>query len=144
MNYKGLVISVSSRCLKLLWQSCLCLDSNENKQTCDSTRKRKPLSARIIKQLFLLLCTLVLGVEPTHCRFCLAPAAMAGMFAALPQPQPGATEGSRELGCLGWEEVWRTRMQHQPPPHRTIRQIIVIMLRDIFWIAHKFLWIKLP
>lgn len=104
MNYKGLVISVSSRCLKLLWQSCLCLDSSENKQTRERTRKGKPLSTRIIKQFFLLLCTLVLGVESTHCRFCLAPEAMVGMFAALPQPQPRAAEGSRNLGCLGWEE----------------------------------------
>lgn len=100
MNYKGLVISVSSRCLKLLWQSCLCLDSSENKQTCEGTRKRKPLSTRIIKQFFLLLCTLVLGVESAHCRFCLAPEAVAAMFAA----QPRAAEGSRELGCLAWEE----------------------------------------
>lgn len=47
---------------------------------------------------------LVLVVESTLCRFCLAPEAMAGMFAALPQPQPRAAEGSRGLGCLGWEE----------------------------------------
>lgn len=50
------------------------------------------------------MCTLVLGVESKHCRFCLALEAVAGMFAALLQPQPRAGEGSRELGCLGWEE----------------------------------------
>lgn len=35
----------------------------------------------------------------------MAPAALAGAFAALPQPQPqpGAAEGGREMGCLGWE-----------------------------------------
>jgi len=59
MNYKGPVVLVSSRCLNLSWQNCLCLDNNENEQTSEGIRRRKPLSTRTINQLFLLLCTLV-------------------------------------------------------------------------------------
>lgn len=109
MSCKGPVILVSSRSLKLQGQTCLCLDSSENKQTSEGTRKRKLFSTKAINQLFLLLCVLVLRVEP-----------IAGsvwhqwQWLGHLQSQPGAAGGGRD-GMPGMGEAWGTQRQHQSP-----------------------------
>lgn len=127
MSCKGPVILASSRSLKLQGQTCLCLDSSENKQTSEGTRKRKPFSTKAINQLFLLLCVPVLRVEPIA-GFVWHQWQRLGHL----QSQPGAAGGGRD-GMPGMGEAFEGhRGNISPGAHRATCQIIIIIVRDIF------------
>lgn len=127
------MILVSNRCLKLSWQTCLCLGSSENKQTSEGIRRRKPLSTRTINQLCLLLCMLVLGVEPIagfvwHQRHWLGRL----QLCPSPSPSPGLRKEAERWDAWDGRGLEGHGCNISPPAHRTTCQIIITIVRDIF------------